>query len=177
MLNGKEAFQDFASQERALSQQELDPKVGELFNRWRQVLTASDRFKENLAQRYLSGEAHMRDYQPEPETGKRLRVILDDDAGDRWIRYSIGSEGDSLMEILDVFAAGMEEVLGQQGSKRLELRRAWKTYPGDRGEGKTHISYKQTVVNRIPRIEETNTQAALDYGQNLLDGFQVSLSS
>jgi len=158
-----------------LSQKELTPKVGELINRWRQALTASDRFKKNLAQRYLSGEAHMRDY--EPEGHQRLRVVLDDDTESRWIRYSIGGEGNSLMEVLEVFAAGKEDVLRQRGRKKLELIRPWKTYPGNRGEGRNYISYEHSLVEGKPGIKETNTQAALDYGQKLLNDFQSPLSS
>lgn len=181
MVNKAERSPGSQSQEPALSQQELYPKVKELFNGWRQALMASDKFRENLAQRYLSGEAHMRDY--EPEGRQRLRVILDDSAENRWIRYSIGSEEDSAMEILEVFAIVKDEVFRQEGVKKkklewkmLELRRAWKTFPGDRGEGKTHISYEYNLMGK-PEIKETNTQAALNYGQKLLDYFQVSLSS
>ena len=174
MLDKREALQGSTNKEPALSQKELAPKVGDLFNGWRQALTASDKFKENLAQRYLSGEAHMRDY--EPEGRQRLRVILDDDTESRWVRYSIGDEGDSLMEVLEVLVLGKDYVL-QKGKKKLELIRPWKTYPGNRGEGRNYISYEHSLVEGKPGIKETNTQAALDYGQKLLNDFQSPLSS
>ena len=77
----------------------------------------------------------MRDYEDEDRV--RLRVILGDNPENRWMRYWIDSEGDSIMEVLEVFAASeVVEVFRKEGRRKLELRRPWQTLPGDREKGK-----------------------------------------
>lgn len=154
-----------------LSQEELNPRVISLIDRFNSAFLSTPAFKEELAVNYFARFRRL------PGDIDKYPVIFSDSNRNYWsVRYSASGETDKYIESLRVtLSLKLPKEDGSIEEKRIKLnlsasRREFSN-PGSKDYA--NVSYSTTSLSLERRKDEDteNTGAAIDNAENLLANF------
>lgn len=172
MSNRKEISQDSGTQEPALSQQELEPKVKGLFNDFRQTLIEDPQFKKNLAETFLSTYGSTR------STKKGYLPVSLSRGLDKWVvRYFLEEKKGVLLECLRIDVYRPSE--HTRGFRIVTLSIPYLSDRKDREKDDVDISYDQRslLISPTPTdIHHNKTASAITAAEQTLADLKSPLT-